>query len=96
MILIRRLRWDDWNIAHIARHRVTPEEVEQVCHGHFVLLRGKKGRVIIVGPTHRRRLLAVVLEPEPEEEGVYYPVTARPAARKERRLYQEWKGGEFL
>ncbi len=26
--------------------------------------------------------------------GVYYPVTARPASRKERALYEQWKGGE--
>jgi hypothetical protein len=37
-------------------------------------------------------MLAVILDPE-EEEGVYYPVTARPASRKERRLYREQKGG---
>jgi hypothetical protein len=32
-------------------------------------------------------MLAVVLEPV--SASVYYPVTARPASRKERRLYQE-------
>jgi len=37
MIAIRRLRWDAWNIAHIARHAVAPEEVEQVCHGNFII-----------------------------------------------------------
>jgi hypothetical protein len=36
-------------------------------------------------------MLAVILDPE-EAEGVYYPVTARPASRKERRLYLETKG----
>jgi hypothetical protein len=94
MIQIRRLHWDEWNVAHLARHHVTPEEAEEVCHGSFILLHGKKGRAVIVGPTRRGRLLAVVLDPEPEEEDVYYPVTARPAARKERRLYQARKGGE--
>ena len=33
MIVIRRLIWDSWNITHIARHDVTPDEVEDVCHG---------------------------------------------------------------
>ena len=94
MIHLRRLRWDDWNVGHIARHAVTPEEVEEVCHGSFILLRGQKGRSVIVGPTRHGRLLAVVLAPEPDEEDVYYPVTARPAARKERQLYQARKGGE--
>jgi uncharacterized DUF497 family protein len=92
MIVIRRLVWDEWNVAHIARHRVTPDEAEEVCHGNFVLLQGQKGRLIIIGPTQRGRLLAVVLNPE-GDEGIYYPVTARPAATKERRLYRQQKGG---
>ena len=33
MIVIRRLVWDTWNIVHIARHDVVPDEVEEVCHG---------------------------------------------------------------
>ncbi len=28
MIVIRRLIWNSWNIEHIARHDVTPDEVE--------------------------------------------------------------------
>src|SRR5215211_5221610 len=30
---IRRLSRDDWNIEHVARHAVTQDEVEAVCHG---------------------------------------------------------------
>jgi hypothetical protein len=30
---IDHLVWDDWNREHIARHNVTPEEVEQVILG---------------------------------------------------------------
>jgi hypothetical protein len=29
MLFVRRLIWDTWNIAHIARHDVIPEEVEE-------------------------------------------------------------------
>jgi hypothetical protein len=36
MIHIRRLIWDDWNIAHIARHEVSPDEVEEVCDAEHV------------------------------------------------------------
>jgi hypothetical protein len=94
MIAIRRLIWDDWNVEHIARHQVTPAEVEATCKSDFILLSGKKGRLVIVGPTWKRRMLAVILDPEPEE-GVYYPVTAYPASRKLRRVYQQRKkGGE--
>jgi uncharacterized DUF497 family protein len=63
-----------------------------VCHGPFILLHGKKGRLIVIGPTQRKRQAAVVLELE-GEDGVHYPVTARPAAKKERLLYHSQKGG---
>ncbi|MBI3330420.1 MAG: BrnT family toxin [Nitrospinae bacterium] len=91
MLTINRLIWDTWNVAHIARHHVTPEEVEEVCHGQPVTSRTYKGRLRVVGPTRRRRLLAVILAPT-QDEGVYYPVTARPADRKERRIYQHHRG----
>ena len=90
---ILRLIWDDWNIAHIARHAVVPEEVEQVCQGLPMFSETYGDRLRVVGPTRRRRMLTIILAPK--EAGFYYPVTARPASRKERRRYQELlKGGE--
>ena len=91
MLFVRRLIWDSWNIAHIARHDVIPHEVEEVCHGQPVSSQTYKGRLRVVGPTRRRRLLTVILAPT-EESGVYYPVTARPADRKERRGYEQQRG----
>ena len=38
-------------------------------------------------------MLAIILDPEPEK-GIYYPVTARAASRKERNEYKIAKGGE--
>lgn len=86
MVIVRRLIWDAWNIGHIARHGLTPGEVEEVCHGDHVDRRVKKGRLLLTGPTHENLLVSVVLAPE--AQGVYYPVTARPASRKERQRYQ--------
>jgi uncharacterized protein len=91
MTYVRRLIWDEWNVAHIARHEVTPHEVEEVCQGNLVALQSYKGRIIVIGPTKTGRMIAVVLYSE--DEGVYYPITARPASRKERRYYREQKGG---
>jgi uncharacterized protein len=91
MPTIRRLIWDAWNVGHIARHRVTPEEVEEVCHGEPVTSQTYKGRIRVVGPTQRRRMLTVILAPT-DEHGVYYPITARPADRKERRHYDDARG----
>jgi len=77
-------------VGHIAKHRVTPEEVEEVCHAEPLVFEAKRGRIIGVGPTVDGRVLAVVLAPE--GEGVYYPITARPASKKERRLYEKQGG----
>lgn len=91
MLSIRRLIWDSWNVAHIARHQVTPEEVDDVCRGDPVVQQGSKGRSLVFGPTRSGRMLTVVLDPE--GEGVYYPVTARPASRRERAIYQQERYG---
>lgn len=91
MLFVRRLIWDTWNIAHIARHDVIPEEVEEVCHGQPMTSQTYKGRLRVVGPTRNGRMLTVILAPT-EQPGVYYPVTARPADRKERRHYEQQRG----
>lgn len=46
------------------------------------------GRPLVIGPPRVERMVAVILEPE--GAGGYYPVTARPAGRKERRRYRAW------
>jgi len=94
MAYIRRLNWDDWNIAHIARHEVTPEEVEEVCYGDYVKREGYKRRIMLIGPTRAGRMLAIVLEGEGDD--VYFVVTARSADRKERRVYREEREREIL
>lgn len=91
MLHIRRLLWDPGNIAHIARHTMTVDEVEEACHGDPITLGSYAGRIIVVGPTQAGRMVAAVLEPEGTDS--YYVVTARSASRKERRYYQQQKGG---
>jgi uncharacterized DUF497 family protein len=93
MLNVRRLIWSDSTVAHIARHEVSTDEAVEVCFGEPIVLEGHSGRLLIIGPTQKQRMITVVVDPE-EEEGVYSMVTARPAARKERRIYQREKGGE--
>lgn len=94
VIEVRKLVWDEINTAHIKRHDVTKDEVEQVCEGSFAVRETYGGRLMVIGATTSARLLAVVLHPK--AEGMYYVVTARTADRKERRIYQAeiQKGGE--
>ena len=93
MIVIRRLLWDTWNISHIARHGVIPDEVEYVCQHNPLVIRGKiRKRVVLVGVTMEKRLLGVVLENH--GEGKYYPLTAYDALTEDRVLYERERGGE--
>jgi uncharacterized DUF497 family protein len=89
MIVIRRLIWNSWNIEHIARHDVTPGEVEDVCHGDYIASQTYKGRIRVVGPTSTGRMLAIILAPREKE--AYYTVTAHNANAGERQRYKELK-----
>jgi hypothetical protein len=93
MLVVRRLIWDAWNTAHIARHEVTRAEVDEICHAHPVVQQGNKGRAALSGKTAAGRFLIVILDPEPEP-GVYYPITAYPASGRYRRIYEQEKGKE--
>ena len=91
MPFARQLVWDPRNVAHIARHRVTWREVEEVSRGDYVERQSYMLRVILIGPTNTGRVLSVILEDK--GDGLYYVVTARPASRRERRFYRQQKGG---
>lgn len=93
VIKVLQLIWDSWNIAHIAKHNVVPDEVEQVCHINPVVQKGKKGRLLVFGPTEKHRMLVAVLDPI-EEKGVFYPITAYSASKKLIKIYLNKKGGE--
>ena len=92
MLVVQRLVWDEWNIAHIARHDVLPEDVEEVCHNDSIVSEKYNDRLRVIGLTGSGAILTVILAPE--SAGVYYVVTARPASRKARQLYRARKGGQ--
>ena len=94
-ISILGLVWDTFNEAHIwERHQLTRAEVEEVAYGLHENLFARQtygGRFLVIGPKADRRLLVLILAPK--GSGNYYSVSARPADRKERREYREWKVG---
>jgi uncharacterized DUF497 family protein len=85
--------WPDDRIDHIARHGVTPEEVEQACRGRPLVQRaksqGENPVYYVLGQTDAGRYLFCVVIRFPD--GVGYPVTARPMTDKEKRRYKQWK-----
>lgn len=91
MIVVERLIWTNQNIAHIARHEVTPQEVEEVCHNDPVFISGHSGRLMVIGKSDTGRAITVILDLE-DDRGVWHVVTARSADRKERTLYTSMKG----
>ena len=74
--------WDDANTGHIARHNVTPEEVEERSgeERHTELGETASGRLLLVAWTWRGRRIRVV--------------TAFPANRKWRVFWRRIKEGE--
>jgi uncharacterized protein len=90
---INEFVWPQDRIKHIARHGVTPEEVEQVCFGRCVVQRakseGENPVYYVLGQTKAGRHLMCVVIRFPDGKG--YPVTARPMTDKEKRRYRQSK-----
>jgi len=94
-IVIRELIWDDWNTAHIAKHDIIPDKVQEVCNSNRVEREAYEQRIFLIGPTKNGRMLSVVLEPT-ENPDVYKPITAFNASKRSIQDYQEEnkQGGE--
>ena len=90
---IDEFTWPKDRIEHIARHGVTPEEVEEACFGKSLVRRAKsKGEnpvYYVLGQTEAGRYLFCVVIRFPDGNG--YPVTAREMTSKEKRRYRKWK-----
>jgi uncharacterized protein len=81
--------WDESNIAHIARHRISPEECEETYqNGPVVIehqLRSREKRRLCLGETRAGRLLTLVVTERREK---VRSVTAHPMHAKQRRIYR--------
>ena len=88
-IIVKQLVWDEWNIEHIKKHNVAQNEVEEVARSAVVHKKAKQGRYLIISRVGSR-ILSVIINRK--RVGVYYPITARDASKKERRqLYEKEK-----
>ncbi|HTX75965.1 MAG TPA: BrnT family toxin [Terracidiphilus sp.] len=88
--------WDDENIGHIAKHQVTPEEVEQVLINdpldvHFDPDVNGEERWTYLGETNAGRILNAVITIRGDKIRV---VTAYEAERTDRLLYLQTKADQ--
>ena len=79
--------WTDDSEAHIARHGVAPEEVEQAAGRPFYTTPGRGGTTLLLGQTHSGRYLLVVLSGS--GDGRWQVVTARTMTEAERRVFKK-------
>jgi uncharacterized DUF497 family protein len=85
--------WDAENIRHIARHGITPQEVEEVLKRFPIDLEYQEydgeERIMQIGVTSTGRLLVIVTT---MISGTIRVVTAFPATEKQRAAYVEASG----
>jgi hypothetical protein len=81
------IHWTDDSERHIARHHVTPEEVEQSTNRPFYTMSGRDGTTLLLGQADAGRLMLVVLSQA--SDGRWYVVTARTMTAAERRIFKK-------
>lgn len=84
---VREIRWTEESEAHIARHNLTPEEVEQAVNsGPRFEVAGREASILLYGATDSGRTLLVVLAEA--LDGRWYVATARDMTDTERRTFR--------
>lgn len=84
VVLIAVLLVAEWTVEKLAGHHISAEEVRQVSDGDRIVIRNPRprvhGSVLMIGPTGGGRILTVVLNPDPLDEGAWHVRTAWPAS----------------
>lgn len=89
---ISEIEWTETDVAHLARHNVTPDEVEEVLAAGPVWRRGRthpqtrRKSLYALGETDAGRYLFIVLSPR--GHGGARCVTAMEMDEKARRYYK--------
>ncbi len=79
--------WDDNNIEHIGKHKVSPDEVEEVAFDdHPLIKKGKKGTRYMLGYTIAGRYLFVVYTLK--GKGMARVITSMDMDSKTKKLYK--------
>ncbi|MBI5399851.1 BrnT family toxin [Candidatus Saganbacteria bacterium] len=89
-MLISAFDWDEKNITHIARHNVTPEEVEEMFESRPLIFKSRDESCVALGQSDVGRYLMVAYR-YCEAEAIRV-ITARDMSDSERRLFRRKKG----
>ncbi len=81
-------RWIEWNIQHIAKHGVEPDEAEEVILTG-VTRKGRENTLLGMGPTSEGRMLVVVYKKEKNE---IFVITARDMSDNEKKSWRKRYG----
>ena len=85
---IREFEWSDRIIEHIARHNVSPDEIEDVAFDDEPWIRkGRKGARYMLGYTIGGRYLFIVYSVK--SRGIARVITAMDMDEKTRKLYKK-------
>ncbi|OGM13406.1 hypothetical protein A3D84_01715 [Candidatus Woesebacteria bacterium RIFCSPHIGHO2_02_FULL_42_20] len=85
-IVVKKVIFDEYNLAHITRHKVTKEDILAV-RGYIIFHKQSyQKRYLAVGRSGTRIISIVLKRKAP---GEYYLITARDAGKKERRRVYE-------
>jgi uncharacterized DUF497 family protein len=82
-------RWNDWNLEHVRRHGVSPDEAElvvQTARRPFPR-RAADGRFLVWGRGVGGRLVQVVFLVDPDYS--VYIIHARPLSEREKRRFRQ-------
>lgn len=81
-------RWNEWNVEHVARHGVTPEEAEDVVIGASqpYPLKRPDEKWLVWGATRQDRMLQVVFVLD--EGDAIYVIHARELTPREKRRFR--------
>jgi uncharacterized DUF497 family protein len=84
-------RWNDWNLDHVTKHGVDPDEAESVVRRarQPFPLRYPEGKWFVWGRGRGDRLLQVVYVVN--DDGTIYIIHARPLTTAEKRRYRRRK-----
>ena len=84
-----RFRWNRWNVEHVGKHGVTPEEAERAVRNARVPYPSHQpeGKWLVIGRGAGNRLLQVIYVIDDDGKTAYV-IHARPLTEPEKRRHR--------